>query len=116
MGGPIACNVDAVPILNYTGGIVTAKSAQTDHTISVVGWNTDAKEGLYWIVRNSWGEYWGNQGYFYVKSGALLWSKIAVRGPCQKTSPLQRSIISSTVSKMVPIASLHPRQRLLSKR
>ena len=23
--GPIACNVDAVPILNYTGGIVTAK-------------------------------------------------------------------------------------------
>ena len=23
--GPIACNVDAVPILNYTGGIVTTK-------------------------------------------------------------------------------------------
>jgi len=69
--GPIACNVDAVPLLNYTGGIVTTKSTQTDHTISVVGWNTEAKEGLYWIVRNSWGEYWGDQGYFYVKSGAL---------------------------------------------
>jgi cathepsin X len=69
--GPIACNVDAVPILNYTGGIVTTVSTQTDHTISVVGWNTDPKEGLYWIVRNSWGEYWGDQGYFYVKSGAL---------------------------------------------
>merc|ERR1712232_1051781 len=69
--GPIACNVDAVPILNYTGGIVTTVSSQTDHTISVVGWGTDAKEGLYWIVRNSWGEYWGEQGYFRVKSGAL---------------------------------------------
>merc|ERR1719498_2223045 len=69
--GPIACNVDADPILNYAGGIVTAKSNQTDHTISVVGWGTDATLGLYWIVRNSWGEYWGEQGYFRVQSGAL---------------------------------------------
>ncbi|CAE8721182.1 unnamed protein product, partial [Polarella glacialis] len=70
--GPIACNVDAVPLLNYTGGIVTAISTQTDHSISVVGWGTDAKEGLYWIVRNSWGEYWGENGFFKVKSGALF--------------------------------------------
>lgn len=69
--GPIACNVDAVPILNYTGGIVTAVSHETDHTISVVGWGTDSKEGLYWIARNSWGEYWGEDGFFNVKSGAL---------------------------------------------
>ena len=69
--GPIACNVDANPILNYTGGIVTAKSDTTDHTISVVGWGTDASRGLYWIVRNSWGEYWGEMGYMRVASGAL---------------------------------------------
>jgi len=69
--GPIACNVDSNPILNYTTGIVTTVSADIDHTISVVGWGTDEKEGLYWIARNSWGEYWGQQGYFYVKSGAL---------------------------------------------
>eukprot|EP00933_Yihiella_yeosuensis_P075376 TRINITY_DN8473_c0_g1_i1.p1 TRINITY_DN8473_c0_g1~~TRINITY_DN8473_c0_g1_i1.p1 ORF type:complete len:663 (+),score=153.12 TRINITY_DN8473_c0_g1_i1:85-2073(+) len=70
--GPIACNVDAGKILNYTGGIVTSPSNETDHTISVTGWGTDEKEGLYWIVRNSWGEYWGDNGYFYVKSGALF--------------------------------------------
>jgi len=69
--GPIACNVDAAPILNYKGGIVTTKSNHTDHTISVVGWGTDSAKGLYWIVRNSWGEYWGEQGYFNVQSGAL---------------------------------------------
>uniref|UniRef100_A0A7S1ABD1 Peptidase C1A papain C-terminal domain-containing protein n=1 Tax=Noctiluca scintillans TaxID=2966 RepID=A0A7S1ABD1_NOCSC len=69
--GPIACNVDANPILNYEGGVVRTKGHGTDHTISVVGWGTDATAGLYWIVRNSWGEYWGEQGYFRVQSGAL---------------------------------------------
>lgn len=70
--GPIACDIDAGPVLNYTSGIVTGPvSSDTDHTISVVGWATDPKEGLYWIVRNSWGEYWGEQGYVNIKSGVI---------------------------------------------
>tara|TARA_B110001452_G_C15215836_1_gene421631 strand:- start:21 stop:980 length:960 start_codon:yes stop_codon:yes gene_type:complete len=69
--GPIACTIDAGPIERYTSGIATKKSLMTDHVISVVGWGTDATDGLYWIVRNSWGEYWGEQGYVRVKSGAL---------------------------------------------
>jgi cathepsin X len=69
--GPIACGIDAVPLHDYTTGIATKTSSSTDHVISVVGWGTDATEGLYWIVRNSWGEYWGEQGYVKVKSGAL---------------------------------------------
>jgi len=69
--GPIACTIDASPILNYKTGIATERSFMTDHVISVVGWGNDSKEGLYWIVRNSWGEYWGEQGYIRVKSGAL---------------------------------------------
>ena len=69
--GPIACTIDAAPIEKYTSGIATTQSMSVDHVISVVGWGTDSKEGLYWIVRNSWGEYWGEQGYVRVKSGAL---------------------------------------------
>merc|ERR1711870_36700 len=69
--GPIACGIDAGPIRNYETGIATEKSFSTDHVISVVGWGTDKTEGLYWIVRNSWGEYWGEHGYIRVKSGAL---------------------------------------------
>ena len=69
--GPIACTIDAGPIVKYTTGIAKGFSLMTDHVISVVGWGTDDAEGLYWIVRNSWGEYWGENGYVRVKSGAL---------------------------------------------
>jgi cathepsin X len=69
--GPIACGIDANPLRDYKSGIVTDAGEGVDHVISVVGWGTDAKEGLYWIVRNSWGEYWGEQGFVRVKSGAL---------------------------------------------
>jgi len=69
--GPIACTVDAAPIEKYTGGVVKHFSLMTDHVVSVVGWGTDDTEGLYWIVRNSWGEYWGEQGYVRIKSGSL---------------------------------------------
>jgi len=69
--GPIACDIDSTLIEDYLGGIVTAKSNTTTHTISVVGWGTDAKDGMYWVVRNSWGEYWGEHGYLRVQEGAL---------------------------------------------
>jgi len=68
--GPIACGIDAGPILNYTTGISALAGDGVDHVISVVGWNTDATtKKEYWIVRNSWGEYWGNMGYIYVEKG-----------------------------------------------
>jgi len=69
--GPIACTINAAPIEDYTGGIAKGFSLMTDHVISVVGWGTDEKEGLYWIVRNSWGQYWGENGFVRVKHGAL---------------------------------------------
>merc|ERR1719149_310408 len=77
--GPIACGIDAGPILNYQTGIASNWfSLSVDHVISVVGWGTDAKDGLYWIVRNSWGEYWGENGYIRVKSGSFALERSCV--------------------------------------
>lgn len=69
--GPVACGIVAGPLLNYEKGIFTEHGTDLDHTISVVGWGTDSAVGKYWIVRNSWGEYWGEYGYVRVKFGAL---------------------------------------------
>lgn len=71
INGPIACGIDAAPILKYTGGISSLPGDAVDHVVSVVGWGVEGSTS-YWIVRNSWGEYWGEMGYIRVAFGALL--------------------------------------------
>ena len=78
--GPISCIVDPTPIYEWGFGenrtqIFTqgAGHDQINHVINVVGWgHADEVEpgGIdYWIIRNSWGEYWGANGYFRLKLG-----------------------------------------------
>jgi cathepsin X len=69
--GPIACGVDATKLLNYEGGIINRVGGGIDHVVSVVGWGTDPVSGFYWIVRNSWGEYWGEMSFFRLTKGSL---------------------------------------------
>jgi cathepsin X len=60
--GPVAAGVNAEPLVEYTGGIVKDTAfthMMVNHVVSIVGWGTEAETGdLYWIVRNSWGQYW----------------------------------------------------------
>ena len=40
--------------------------ATTNHAISLVGWGNDSVKGDYWILRNSWGPSWGENGYMRI--------------------------------------------------
>ena len=55
--------------LAYTGGVFNASvpTLVVNHSIVLVGWD-DA--GGYWIVKNSWGTWWGEGGYARVAYGA----------------------------------------------
>jgi len=61
---PISIIVDASSWSSYNGGVLKASqcSHNLDHAVQIVGYNGLTSAG-YWIVRNSWGADWGEQGF-----------------------------------------------------
>jgi len=73
--GPVAATINAEPIVKYTGGVFSEEgySESTNHIVSITGWGTDPSTlKQYWIVRNSWGQYWGEMGYMRLEMGKNL--------------------------------------------
>ncbi|XP_018601740.2 cathepsin O [Scleropages formosus] len=68
--GPLVVTVDAMSWQDYLGGVIQhhCSSHQANHAVLIIGYDTTG-EVPYWIVRNSWGTSWGNQGYVYIKMG-----------------------------------------------
>lgn len=84
--GPIACAM-AVPdeLVNYTGGVYvdTTGNLELDHDISVVGWGVE--DGTkYWLIRNSWGSYWGENGMLKLIRGI---NNLNIEGYCSWAEP-----------------------------
>ena len=58
----------------YNHGIITEDSGcdntNCNHYVTAVGWGVN-DEGLeYYIVKNSWGPYWGENGYARIQSSS----------------------------------------------
>jgi len=68
---PMAVLVNAANWNSYTGGVLSAAacggstSEDMDHAVMITGFNAEA-ETPYWIVRNSWSDTWGVDGYVYL--------------------------------------------------
>jgi len=70
--GPITCTIAVPPELeDYTGGVFKDSSGLKglDHDIEVAGYGTTAGGQDYWLIRNSWGVYWGEEGWFRLARG-----------------------------------------------
>ncbi|XP_045455734.1 cathepsin K-like [Melitaea cinxia] len=63
--GPVSVTINSSPIVHYANGIyynVDCNDDGPNHAVTVVGYGV--RDGAtYWIVKNSWGEDWGQDGY-----------------------------------------------------
>eukprot|EP00184_Porphyridium_aerugineum_P007157 CAMPEP_0184698506 /NCGR_PEP_ID=MMETSP0313-20130426/5118_1 /TAXON_ID=2792 /ORGANISM="Porphyridium aerugineum, Strain SAG 1380-2" /LENGTH=435 /DNA_ID=CAMNT_0027157469 /DNA_START=113 /DNA_END=1420 /DNA_ORIENTATION=- len=74
--GPIACSLATNEEFDYQykGGVWTKPSSDKDsnHVVEITGWGETADGVRFWQARNSWGSYWGNNGFFKIKRGENL--------------------------------------------
>lgn len=86
--GPIACTVAVTDdFVAFTGdGIFTdtTGNVELDHSISLIGYGTDESGADYWLGRNSWGTYWGDNGFFKIARGI---NNLGIEGNCQWATP-----------------------------
>lgn len=85
--GPIACAI-ATPdtFINLAGYDIyedKTDSSAIDHIISVVGYGTENGKD-YWILRNSWGTYWGHYGWARIARGK---NNIMIETDCVWATP-----------------------------
>lgn len=71
--GPLQTSMNIYEdFLTYTGGVyvhITGRS-KGSHAVKLMGWGTDSETGLdYWLVANSWGDDWGENGWFRIQRG-----------------------------------------------
>ncbi len=68
--GPVCGTLTAYDDLSsYTGGCYEHEDTEPlNHAVLIVGWNDTMCDGEgAWICKNSWGQSWGIDGFFYIK-------------------------------------------------
>ena len=62
---PVAVALDASSWSSYREGVLTSCGSWPNHAVVAVGFEEDGT----WIVRNSWGQRWGESGYIRLAEG-----------------------------------------------
>lgn len=74
--GPVWTTVRAgtTPFLAYAGGVFNYKPSggSIDHAVVLEGWDDTRGTNGVWILRNSWSELWGEDGYMLIEYDSSL--------------------------------------------
>jgi KDEL-tailed cysteine endopeptidase len=65
--GPVAVTIDggSFGFQNYASGIFSDYCSQVNHALVLVGYGSSGQQN-YYLLRNSWSSYWGENGYIRV--------------------------------------------------
>jgi len=67
--GPVSVCLDASSFDGYKGGVITTCTTHTNHCVQYVGYGTEGSTE-YFKVRNSWADWWGENGFVRLRIGA----------------------------------------------
>ena len=72
--GPLSIAVDATSWKSYHSGILTSCiEVRVNHAVLLVGHGYDEQtQQEYWVVKNSWGSNWGENGYIRLQYGVNM--------------------------------------------
>ncbi|KAK8958615.1 hypothetical protein KSP40_PGU003680 [Platanthera guangdongensis] len=67
----VAIDANSTDFKFYTSGVFTGQcGTKLDHAVTAVGYGMDSDGTKYWLVKNSWGASWGEQGYIRMQRDA----------------------------------------------
>lgn len=82
---PVSVAIAANAIMSYRSGVFDNGNCGTglNHGVTAVGFGTDSGKN-FWIVRNSWGSSWGEQGY--IRMSRDVQTSTGICGICMASS------------------------------
>ena len=77
-------------------GLPKPEWEKVDHSVLLVGWGEDEKTGeKFWIVQNTWGPQWGEDGFFRMRRGV---DDFGIESICEAADPI---IIEQATQKVL---------------
>ncbi|XP_075976387.1 cysteine proteinase 1-like [Anticarsia gemmatalis] len=77
--GPLSVAINSAAMERYKGNVIDEPTHETcdptrlNHAVLIVGYNAYQYENgsrvPYWVIKNSWGTDWGNNGYYFLVRG-----------------------------------------------
>lgn len=65
---PVSVAIDSTGFQHYSSGVFTSEcGTNLNHAVTVIGYGTSDEGIKYWLVKNSWGTNWGDNGYMKIK-------------------------------------------------